>query len=81
MAFGVIYLLIDGTNDKEYVGQTTQTVEERFKEHKRCKTSNIGRAIRKHGAENFSTAILKVCESQEELNCWERHFIKSRGTR
>ena len=81
MAFGVIYLLIDGTNDKEYVGQTTQTVEERFKEHKRCKTSNIGRAIRKHGAENFSAAILKVCESQEKLNCWERHFIKSRGTR
>ena len=81
MAFGLIYLIIDGTNDKEYVGQTTRTVEERFQEHKHCKTSNIGRAIRKHGVENFATAILKVCDSQEELNYWEKHFIISCGTR
>lgn len=81
MAFGLIYLIIDSTNDKEYVGQTTRTVEERFAEHKHCKTSNIGRAIRKRGEENFITAILKVCDNQEELNYWEKHFIVSRGTR
>lgn len=60
---GLIHLIIDGTNDKEYVGQTTRTVEERLAEHKRCQTSNIGRATRKHGAENFTTAILKECDS------------------
>ena len=81
MAFGLIYLIIDGTNDKEYVGQTTRTVEERFQEHKWCQTSNIGRAIRKRGLENFTTAILKMCDSQEELNYWEKHLIASRGTR
>ena len=79
--FGMIYLLIDGTNDFEYVGQTTRTFEERFAEHKRCKTSNIGRAIRKHGEDMFIKVILKVCYSQEELNYWERHFVKSRDTR
>ena len=31
--YGVIYLLINAINDKEYVGQTTKTAEERFKEH------------------------------------------------
>lgn len=81
MAFGLIYLIIDGTNDKEYVGQTTRTVEDRFQEHKWCQTSNIGRAIRKRGAENFATAILKECDNQEELNYWEKHFIASRNTR
>lgn len=79
--YGIVYLIIDGTNDKEYVGQTTQTLEERFKEHCWCKTSNIGRAIRKRGADMFVKVILKVCYSQDELNYWERHFIKSRGTR
>ena len=33
--FGFIYDLIDGTNDFEYIGQTTQTVEARFKQHKK----------------------------------------------
>lgn len=33
--YGIIYLLIDGTNDKEYVGQTKRTFKERFGEHKR----------------------------------------------
>ena len=77
--YGVIYLLIDGTNDREYVGQTTKTFEERFNEHK-CGTQYIDRAIRKRGADMFATAILKVCYSQEELDYWERHFIKSRDT-
>lgn len=47
--YGVVYLLIDGTNDWEYVGQTTKTVEKRFKKHTQA-DSYIGRAIRAHGA-------------------------------
>lgn len=77
--YGVVYLLIDGTNDKEYVGQTTRTVEERFKEHK-FGNQYVDNAIRKHGADMFTTAILKVCYSREELDHWETHFIKSRNT-
>ena len=55
---GIVYLVIDGTNDMEYVGQTTKTVEERFKQHMKADTC-LGHAIRAHDAENFTTAILK----------------------
>ena len=78
--YGVIYLLIDGINDMEYVGQTTRSVEERFNEHKKRKKYLISKAIRAHGAENFAIAILKECANKEELDFWEKHFIKSRNT-
>ncbi len=80
MAYGVIYLLIDGTNDREYVGQTKRSADVRFREHKYEK-SYIGRAIRAHGAENFVIAILKECANQQELDYWEKHFIKWRDTK
>ena len=78
--YGIVYLIIDGTNDLEYVGQTTHSAEERFKEHAISKYY-IGNAIRAHGVENFTTAILKECASKEELDLWEKHFIKSRSTK
>ena len=80
MAYGIVYLIIDGTNDLEYVGQTTKTAEERFNEHAKNKNSYIGRSIRAHGEDKFVIAILKVCYSKEDLDFWEKHFIKSRNT-
>lgn len=77
--YGIIYLLIDGTNDCEYVGKTKRTVEERFKEHMKSPFL-IGKAIRAHGADMFATAILQVCYSEEELDRCEKHMIKSRDT-
>ena len=77
---GVVYLLIDGTNDKEYVGQTTRSVERRFKEHMES-SYYIGNAIRAHGADMFITVIFKECESHEELDYWEQRTIYSRGTK
>ena len=77
--YGVVYLIIDGTNDMEYIGQTTKTVKERFKAHAKL-PYRIGRAIRKHGVDMFTTAILKECENKEDLDRWEKHFIKSRNT-
>ena len=78
--YGVIYDLIDGTNDYEYIGQTTRSVERRFKEHFWDKKSYISNAIRLHGADMFVIAILKVCYSKEELDYWERRLIKSHDT-
>lgn len=80
MAGGYIYLLIDGTNDFEYVGQTTRSVEVRFREHL-YETTCIGRAMRAHGADMFVVAVLKKCDTNEELDRWEKHFILSRGTK
>lgn len=77
--YGVVYTIIDGTNDLEYVGQTVRSAEERFKEHK-IGNQYIDHVIKKRGAENFVLAVLKVCYSKAELNFWEKHFIKSRNT-
>ena len=73
--FGVVYLIFNKVNGKMYVGQTVRTVEERFKEHAKRKTTLIGKAIRKYGAENFSIEVLKRCYSKAELDAWEIFFI------
>ena len=78
--YGIIYLLIDCTNDFEYVGQTTQTFERRFSQHK-YGNQYIDHVIQKRGEDLIETAILKVCYSKEELDYWEKHFIKSRDTK
>ena len=33
--YGVVYLIIDGTNNREYVGQATKPLEARIMQHKR----------------------------------------------
>jgi len=53
MAYGMVYLITNEVNGKHYVGQTTRTVEQRFKEHMESPYP-IGKAIRKYGAENFT---------------------------
>lgn len=80
MAYGVIYLIIDGTNDREYIGQTKFTIKRRFKQHIKADTY-IGRAIRAHGAENFVVVVLKECANKEELDYWEKYFIFARDTK
>ena len=77
--YGVVYMLIDGTNDCEYIGQTTQTVEARFKQHKKSE-QYVDRMIQDHG-DLFLIVILKVCYSKKELDYWERCIIKFRGTK
>ena len=79
--FGVLRRLsiIDCTNDMEYVGQTTRSVEERFKEHMKSPFL-IGKVIRARGEENFVIAILKECDSKNDLDHWEKKFVKLRNT-
>ena len=76
--YGIIYLLIDATCDKEYVGQTTRSLEYRFYQHK-YGNQYVDHMIRDHG-EMFVKIILKVCYSRKELDYWEKHFIKYRNT-
>ena len=70
-----VYCITNTINSKEYVGVTTRSIEERFKEH--CKAeSYIGRAIRKHGIENFSVRCIDTADTVTEL--WEKevYWIK-----
>ena len=72
--YGRIYVIENDVNDKLYVGQTTRTLEERFKEH--CYAdSAIGKAIRKYGAEHFRIRTLEECYSREQLNEREIFWI------
>lgn len=73
--YGIIYVIINLINGKKYVGQTTRTVEERFREHAKA-DSFIGKAIRKYGEENFKGEVLEKCYSAEELNAAEIKWIK-----
>lgn len=74
MAFGVIYKITDTTNGKPYIGKTTRTIEERFKEHTESPFL-IGRMIRAHGAENFTIEVIEECETEELLNEREIFWI------
>ena len=73
--YGVVYSVTNNLDDKQYVGQTTRTLEERFSEHAEA-DSLLGRAIQRDGAENFSREVLAECETQEELDAQERFYIK-----
>ncbi len=65
--YGLIYLITCLVNGKKYVGQTTKTVEKRFKEHVRRKKSLISKAIHEFGVENFTVEVLEECETSEQL--------------
>ena len=74
MAYGVIYKITNKINGKIYIGQTTRTVEQRFKEHMESPYP-LGNALRFHGIENFTVEIIAECDNQEQLNEREIHFI------
>lgn len=79
-AFGVVYLITCLVNGKKYVGQTTQALDKRINQHK-YGDQYIDRAIRKYGWENFTVEVLKECKSKEELDYWEKYFIKVLNTK
>lgn len=81
MAFGYIYKITNTINDKVYVGQTTRTLDERFKEHLRnCnakskQTVHLYLAMKIYGKENFSISLLDEALTLEELNQKEIYWI------
>ena len=74
----VIYKITNLINGKIYVGQTTKTIDQRFKEH--CKTTSgcraLKNAIKKYGSGNFSIEIVEECDNLDDLNVREKYWIK-----
>lgn len=66
---------------KKYIGQTTRSMEERFKEHlnswsdNKDRNSPLSRSIKKYGCENVECEILFESENIEELNEIEKFYI------
>jgi len=76
---GIIYIATNLLNGKQYVGQTTRTLKERFKSHKYHKQNTpFTNAIHKYGIENFKQ-IYFSCPI-DELSFYERFLIKELNT-
>ena len=71
----VVYKITNQINGKIYVGQTSFSIEKRWREHVVSKKSLISKAVRKYGEESFSIECLEKCSSVEELNQKEIHYI------
>ena len=82
---GYIYCITNILNQKKYIGKTTKTVEQRFKEHcndskrKRCEKRPLYNAMNKYGINNFIVETLKECDN-DKLEKYEQYYIKKFNT-
>lgn len=82
---GKIYGIFNKQNKKLYIGQTTQEIFERYKQHTyNIKTNQnmvIAKAIKKYGEESFSLIEFESgIRSMDELNSLEEYYIKNLNT-
>lgn len=64
-------------NGKVYVGQTINSLADRWSKHKYtpgCKY--LKNAIKKYGSDKFTIKLITITNTQECADHWERHFIK-----
>jgi group I intron endonuclease len=88
---GYIYIITNNINGKQYVGQTIQTIQQRFSGHKASVKNHLDnmylhKAMNKYGIENFdvreitSVELNTLEELSEELNFLEKYYIAEYNT-
>lgn len=78
-----IYQIKHKISGKCYIGQTTGKIKARWKSHcsNKIKNSNaISLAIKKYSKDAFELSILEVCDTIDQLNEREIHWIKELNT-
>lgn len=69
-----LYLITNKINNKKYVGYTSRSIVERFREHC-CSDMVIGRAIKKHGRNNFEIRPISSAVKIETAKLFEQRLI------
>ena len=79
MPFGIIYVVTNLVNGKQYVGQTRYSLDTRWRYHSRCIRKNYGgalySAVRKYGFDAFTVEQIDSAETLDELNVLEARYI------
>lgn len=75
----LIYKITNLINNKIYIGQTTFSVEKRFKMHlnafKKGQDTKLYNAMQQYGVENFIPEVIEYCESKQQLDQREIYWI------
>jgi len=69
--YGIVFKTKNLSNGKLYIGQTTTRRKDYIGSGKCFKC-----AVKKHGKESFKRINLKSCNCQEDLDFWEKQYIK-----
>lgn len=80
-SFGIIYKVTNKVNGKIYIGQTIVGLAKRKEGHINDALANrdnnyFHNSISKYGKENFKWQVIEHCDSKEELDEMEFHYIK-----
>ena len=74
-----IYKITCLINNKVYIGQTSETIKQRFSRHmgyqKEEHDTKFYRAVRKYGKENFIIEAIDFADTQEELDQKEKDYF------
>lgn len=82
VVYGVIYVVTNTVNGKQYVGQTTKTAEQRWKGHT-SKSSNcraLWNAIQKYRVESFTLGVVGTGSDKQDLDAKESEWVAKLGT-
>lgn len=75
----IIYKITNKKNNKVYIGQTRQTLKQRWTDHTKPSAHFcflLKRAIEKYGKENFTIEKIDTANSIEELDSKEKNWIQ-----
>lgn len=81
MCYGIVYKIHCNPSNKDYIGQTTKTLDKRWWQHVRAShASPLVKAIRLYGPASFSRIELAAATSRENIDATEKLLIEQHNT-